>query len=75
MPTSDTGVAATAPTDGVVVRWQVKDFNGPVAMRVIRLDGAAFLFLSSSPPEAGTGGTQTFNTAGPSRRATTSASR
>src|ERR1700750_2500197 len=42
------GTNEVAPFDGVVVRWRVKGFSGPMKLRVIRpFGGSSFTFVSS----------------------------
>jgi hypothetical protein len=57
------GVPPTAPFDGVVVRWRVNDATGPLTLRVVRPNGSAFTFMSSSQTVTATGaGVETFPT-------------
>jgi hypothetical protein len=51
LPLSEVGASVAAPSDGVVVRWRVKDASGPMAVRVTRSVGADYLFVSSSALE------------------------
>jgi hypothetical protein len=51
LPLSEVGASVAAPSDGVVVRWRVKDASGPMALRVAQPFGAGYLFVSSSAPE------------------------
>jgi hypothetical protein len=61
-PIQSAGVNQAAPFDGVVVRWRVKTFSGPIKLRLIRpFGGTNYLFVSSGPVENGTGtGIDTF---------------
>jgi hypothetical protein len=58
------GANQAAPFDGVVVRWRVKGFSGPVKVRVIRpFGGDSFSFVSSgSVVSAPSTGIATFAT-------------
>jgi hypothetical protein len=58
------GRATTAPSDGVVTRWAVRNMNGPIQLRVLRpAAGNAFQDVGSSgQASAGGLGVQTFST-------------
>jgi hypothetical protein len=51
LPLSEVGASVAAPSDGVVVRWRVKDASGPMALRVAQPFGGGYLFVSSGAPE------------------------